>query len=239
VRVENFDEAVDIETGEEIEQYPPSGWIPVGSSHSHNTMQAFFSGIDDKYELDDPGIHLVIGSVDTKNMKYTIASSVVGSRRRFELPYDNLVDATPVEGVNFHPKVIDYVDWSTPTVVTPKKSGGSFLKVPTQWTKKVSDTPKNNFNSMEYWGWNDSDDYNDPFYWNTSYSNKDDDMGLDSVKIWHITDTLNDFMNQNKTEVHKLNNLREELYDFLSDLEVLLDSQIEQNFEELIESNVY
>lgn len=35
VRIDSFDKAVDIETGEEIESYPPSGWIPVGSSHSH------------------------------------------------------------------------------------------------------------------------------------------------------------------------------------------------------------
>ncbi len=35
VRAEDFDVSVDIATGEEITQYPPEGWIPVGSSHSH------------------------------------------------------------------------------------------------------------------------------------------------------------------------------------------------------------
>ena len=35
VRIDSFDEAIDIETGEEIKSYPPVGWIPVGSSHSH------------------------------------------------------------------------------------------------------------------------------------------------------------------------------------------------------------
>jgi len=73
VRVDSFDEAIDLDTGEEITQYPPEGWVPVGSSHSHNTMQAFFSGTDDKYELGDPGIHIVVGSINTKEMKYTIA----------------------------------------------------------------------------------------------------------------------------------------------------------------------
>ena len=77
VRVDSFDEAIDLDTGEEITQYPPEGWVPVGSSHSHNTMQAFFSGTDDKYELGDPGIHIVVGSINTKEMKYTIAASVV------------------------------------------------------------------------------------------------------------------------------------------------------------------
>lgn len=35
VRVDSFDESIDIETGEKLTQYPPDGWIPVGSSHSH------------------------------------------------------------------------------------------------------------------------------------------------------------------------------------------------------------
>ena len=35
VRADNFDDCIDIETGEEFTSYPPEGWIPVGSSHSH------------------------------------------------------------------------------------------------------------------------------------------------------------------------------------------------------------
>lgn len=35
VRVDSFDEAIDLDTGEEITSYPPEGWVPVGSSHSH------------------------------------------------------------------------------------------------------------------------------------------------------------------------------------------------------------
>jgi hypothetical protein len=35
VRVDSFHDAIDIESGEEITQFPPIGWIPVGSSHSH------------------------------------------------------------------------------------------------------------------------------------------------------------------------------------------------------------
>ena len=35
VRVDSFEESIDIETGEELTEYPPQGWIPVGSSHSH------------------------------------------------------------------------------------------------------------------------------------------------------------------------------------------------------------
>lgn len=35
VRADNFDECIDIATGEKFTSYPPEGWIPVGSSHSH------------------------------------------------------------------------------------------------------------------------------------------------------------------------------------------------------------
>lgn len=35
VRVDSFEESIDIETGEELTEYPPAGWIAVGSSHSH------------------------------------------------------------------------------------------------------------------------------------------------------------------------------------------------------------
>jgi len=33
VRINSFDSAVDIVSGEVIEQYPPAGWVPCGSSH--------------------------------------------------------------------------------------------------------------------------------------------------------------------------------------------------------------
>ena len=232
VRVETFDEAIDIETGEELTQYPPAGWIPVGSSHSHNTMQAFFSGVDDKYELDDPGIHLVVGSIDTKNMKYTIASSVVGSRRRFMVDFDKLIDATPVSGVEFHPKVIDYVDYSTPSV-----SKGTFTSYPTsKWTRKETKTNttnlKSNFENMEYWGWDGyDDDKSDPFYWNSTYI----DDGTDSkLKLWNVMDVLNDYVKHHDSP-QSLFALRNDLQDFISDLEILLEDEVET----LIETNIY
>jgi hypothetical protein len=228
VRVDSFDLAVDIETGEEIQQYPPVGWIPVGSSHSHNTMNAFFSGIDDKYELDDPGIHLVIGSVDTTNMKYAIAASVVGSHRRFEVPYDKLVDATPVPDIEFNSKVLDYVDWSVPTYPVGKSS---IISYPTKWTKKESKQNNivNQYHNLGTWGWDieDDSDYSDPFYWKddftSSCTNGDE---VKEVKLWNVIDTLNDYLKVIDGDLNRINNLREELGDFMNDLEVILDTEL-------------
>ena len=224
VRVENFDTAVDIATGEEITQYPPDGWIPVGSSHSHNTMQAFFSGVDDKYELDDPGIHLVIGSIDTKTMKYAIAASVVGSHRRFIVEYDKLVDATPINSAEFHEKVLDYVDTSPPKVklFTPATS----TVVPTKWTKKVSkDEAWDNPNTWGY-GWDcGTNDYNDPFYWHGDSNSSTSSTG-DTLKLWSVIDIANDYVKQNANDPNRLHNLREELMDFIFDLDAVLGTSV-------------
>jgi hypothetical protein len=230
VRVENFDTAVDITTGEEIIQYPPEGWIPVGSSHSHNTMQAFFSGVDDKYELDDPGIHLVIGSVDIKNMKYSIAASVVGSRRRFIVEYDKLVDATPIDGAEFHKKVLDYVDTNPPKFKAYTSATSSII--PAKWNKKVSkdDNLDEKWNDPNTWGYGwDYDDvsshYGDPFYWQSDtgkFTSKDED----TLKLWAVIDIANDYAKQNADDPNRLHTLRDELMDFISDLDVALETSV-------------
>ena len=222
VRAEDFDISIDISTGEEIVQYPPDGWIPVGSSHSHNTMQAFFSGVDDKYELDDPGIHLVVGSINTKDMKYAIAASVVGSHRRFIVEYDKLVDATPIAESNFHEKVLEYVDYSTPVIKAFKSSTSSV--VPVKWTKK--ETGKETWNNSTTWGycWDyDTDaDYSDPFYWQGD-SGKPTYTTGEATKLWSVIDLANDYVKQNATDLNRLHNLRDELMDFICDLDATLE----------------
>lgn len=219
VRVDSFDEAIDIDTGEEITSYPPEGWVPVGSSHSHNTMQAFFSGVDDKYELGDPGIHIVVGSINTKDLKYTIAASVVGSGRRFLVSYDQLIDATPIPGQEFHPKVIDYVDYSTPVFSSSAKSG--FTQYPSTWIKKeTKEKIRSNYDDLRNWGW--EDDYSDPFYWSNTYN------PASKTNVWNIVDSLKDFVTENNNSSEALKELREELYDFLSDLEVFLEPEFQE-----------
>ena len=239
VRVDSFDEAIDIDTGEEIYSYPPDGWIPVGSSHSHNTMSAFFSGTDDKYELGDPGIHLVVGSIKVKEMKYSIAASVVGSGRRFIVSYEDLIDATPIPNAEFHPKVLDYVDYTT-TVTTYVTKGGvynknyqKFLKSAysnpnTTWTKK--ETPNNytydDIDYSQYWGYDRDSEYVDPFYWSENYQSSGrsykSPVGASTIEVWNIKDSLEDFVKLNAVDTEALNDLKNELYDFLGDLEVYL-----------------
>ena len=106
VRVDSFDKAIDITTGEVIEQWPPEGWLPVGSSHSHNTMDSFFSGTDDKYELGDPGLHIVVGNLNVLTKEYTLKASVTANFRRFMIDEAKVVDTTPSLDPKYHPNVL-------------------------------------------------------------------------------------------------------------------------------------
>lgn len=221
VRIDSFDEAIDIETGEKIESYPPPGWIPVGSSHSHNTMPSFFSSTDDKYELGDPGIHLVVGSIDVDKMKYTISASVVGGGRRFEMPYSNLIDATPVEKVSFHEDVLKYVDYSTPPLpiypivkVYNKVSSNKTSKSSkhdshrySKWLERYSGHSEVNYEYNNY--------MDDPFYYNDYGvgNNFTQDDSPKILKLWQIEDFIHDYIEQNSDDLNKIF----QLYDLLSD----------------------
>jgi len=245
VRAENFDNCIDLTTGQEFTQYPPSGWIPVGSSHSHNTMNAFFSGVDDKYELDDPGIHLVVGGICTETMQYQIAASVVGSHRRFTFHYDKLVDATPAPGVDFHPDVLTYVDYSTPVYTYQYgKLGGAITLVQQPkgtWNGKtgydsdyydsgnLKNLNGNSYNSYEeywtkkVWGGNyDPDQYADPFYYNES-GGITSAAGNSAMDVWNITDIIKDFVAANRNDPAILRELTNELWQLAGNLELLLN----------------
>jgi len=112
----DLNKCIDIESGEVYTQFPPEGWLHAGSSHSHNTMSAFFSGVDDKSELTCPGFHVVIGNINHKDKQYTYASSVVLRKMRKNIELDEVVDITPAEH-EFHKDVLNYID----TVVSANK----------------------------------------------------------------------------------------------------------------------
>jgi hypothetical protein len=110
VRIDTFDSSIDIETGELIETYPPAGWVPAGSSHSHNSMPlAKFSSIDDKSELGCPGLHIVISHISIAKNTYVPTASVTANHRRFYLDdAADVVDLTPA-GTTFHRSVLDII----------------------------------------------------------------------------------------------------------------------------------
>ena len=121
VRVDSFDKAVDIETGEIVTQWPPEGWRPCGSSHSHNTMEAFFSGTDDQYELGDPGLHIVVGKINVTTNAYELEASVTANKRRFIIDPHSVVElnSDTAETSTYHPNVLNVI--TLPTATTASK----------------------------------------------------------------------------------------------------------------------
>ena len=118
----------DIETGEEIKVFPPEGWLVAGTSHSHNTMGAFFSGTDDRNELPQPGVHFVLGQFQknpkTGGMQFAVAMSIVyhgvrylkvmgEDQKAIALSWDHICDFAAT-GVTAHENVFNYVKMTTP-----------------------------------------------------------------------------------------------------------------------------
>lgn len=115
VRASDFNDSVDLMTGEPVETYPPEGWYPAGSSHSHNTMSAFWSTIDDSSEIPDPGVHITVGSIDTKRRQYDYCWSITANHTRYKFKWreDQHIIADPLtenpELPGFHKNCLKYI----------------------------------------------------------------------------------------------------------------------------------
>ena len=136
VRVDSFDKAIDITTGEVISQWPPEGWSPCGSSHSHNTMDSFFSGTDDQFELGDPGLHIVVGNIDITQGTYTLKASITANKRRFIIDDDLVVDKDAPGEYDFHSSVIDIISLPGQAKTKPLSSGywnSSYSTLDAEW----------------------------------------------------------------------------------------------------------
>jgi hypothetical protein len=200
VRVDSFDDAIDIETGEVITSYPPIGWIPVGSSHSHQQMTCSFSSTDDKYELGDPGIHIIVGSIDKQKRTYGIFASVVANGRRFKIPHKDLIETEPLEGYTFHEDVLDYVDYSKPVVT------------------KYSSNQRTNWNGYNYkspFGFKDNIDGDFSELWDEFYGYQTHEK--ESIKLHQIEDVIEDFLKQNKENPEEIEELMALLSVYIED----------------------
>lgn len=102
-----FDSFVDLIDGT-FYNHIPFGWAHVGSSHSHHTMGAFFSGTDDENELPFPGLHFVIGNLVDFNQYRSITSIVCGDHKRRYLNLTQLVEITDTDDT-FHAHVLEQI----------------------------------------------------------------------------------------------------------------------------------
>ena len=120
----------DIETGETITSFPPDGWAVAGTSHSHNTMGAFFSGTDDRNELPQPGLHFVCGAfrkAENGGWNFDVAASMVYHGKRYEsvigedgkprkMVWTDIVDFTRIESDDYdaHKNCYEFVKVEAP-----------------------------------------------------------------------------------------------------------------------------
>jgi hypothetical protein len=167
VHVTDFNDSVDIATGEAITAFPPEGWIHCGSSHSHGTMKAFWSYIDDNNELGDPGLHITIGSISNNPDKksYDLCASVTADLKRFRVPYGKVVDCTPVSST-YHPNVLNWVKAERPPAVAiPGLQTGKGKPQGRGFSDEDFRRAARHYNQNGKIDWSRTDDNDTPFSW--------------------------------------------------------------------------
>ncbi len=72
------------------EVYP--GFTNVSTIHSHSSMSAFHSGIDDKDEEDVDGLHITVGHLNWDDGRFDLSVSIVFNGHRFMVDADDYID---------------------------------------------------------------------------------------------------------------------------------------------------
>lgn len=182
-------------------------------------MAAFFSGTDDKYELTDPGIHIVVGTINKQTRRYTLASSVVAGGRRFHINYNELIDATPVENVTFHENVLNFIEYDTPTYHKNRPKSYSYQN--SIWQEKVTTqtTKRNKFDDpFHYSEGNDFDSFE--AFWEYQESQRQ------SVKLHQVEDIIADYIHLKKDSPDSLRELMNTLLNFVDNLEESISEEL-------------
>ena len=79
-----------------VDKLPEGEWSQVGSIHSHASMSAFHSGVDDKDEFGFDGIHITIGGFNKPVHEY--ACRVMFGKKDFKKNLEEVVDCPIISG---------------------------------------------------------------------------------------------------------------------------------------------
>lgn len=79
-----------------LDKLPDGAWCQIGSIHSHASMSAFHSGVDDKDEFGFDGIHITIGGFNKPVHEY--ACRVMYGKKDFKKNLDEVVDCPTYSG---------------------------------------------------------------------------------------------------------------------------------------------
>ena len=219
----NFNDCCNLLTGEKYTSYPPEGWIPCGSSHSHNTLFAGWSDEDDTHEIPDPGIHITVGEINSTQRTYQIAASVTGNLKRFKINYTHLIDTTFVESTKFHENVLEYVEIRA----TNYQSWPTNVRYKTQQRKlppaKTTFSNIEEYREFMYGEFTDFDAFEkisrDPFHYSDSFK-----YVTNTLEVHQIADSIEDFIKENRNDADQLEGLQNALSSCLIDLQLELNS---------------
>jgi hypothetical protein len=140
----------------------PNGWVESGSVHSHPTMKAFWSGIDDASELKWTGVHITVGG-DWRTKQFTICTSICIGGNRYVFAPNVLCEGNFARIAKDDPehRVRDVKLVSIPDAIK------SYV------TQKVYVAPKTKTNTFNWWQKHaqpDWDFYADPFAVSDTYN---------------------------------------------------------------------
>jgi hypothetical protein len=99
----------ELETAESLQD---QGWIYAGDFHSHHTMKCKWSGVDDRDELKNPGMHGLIHSMvfnGTNLASLTPIASIVLQGVRHEVPAEAVIDLRYDSSIEYSPEVLSMV----------------------------------------------------------------------------------------------------------------------------------
>ena len=149
-----------------VKQPTPDSEILLGTIHSHGSMGASHSGIDDKDEIDFDGLHITVGDVDEKNENnFSLSCSIVSNGQRFMVEPEDYIESIRFERETFSVrkiigKVMGFHNISSYSNVTTKKYyiGASKREAnyPFEWlTKVICEQPTtyvgSEYDDYEYW----------------------------------------------------------------------------------------
>ncbi|OGI15741.1 MAG: hypothetical protein A2878_02960 [Candidatus Moranbacteria bacterium RIFCSPHIGHO2_01_FULL_54_31] len=116
-----------------------AGYRCVGTMHSHGSLAAMHSTIDDADEAEFDGVHIILGDLN-RAPRFSMEASLVVRSCRFPLD-DHIVGITPAEKAPLYhlpPQLMAQLRFGSPRFFTADLSVLNGWEVPDEWIAKVT-----------------------------------------------------------------------------------------------------
>lgn len=194
-------------------------------------MAPFFSGVDDTYELTDPGLHIVVGHINQDKNTYDLVASVTGNKRRFSID-ENLVVDLDIDNVTqtYHKNVLDYVSTIFGKFFKPKTPVvNKFVNVNLNGSNNKNTNKNHRWNGFQNWDFSknqsqkNSDERGDPFGYSEFFNQTVDDESA----CFDIETIIYAYVENNSGDINKLNKIIDILGEGMDTAKMQIDDLIE------------